>query len=86
MANGGSQIGINVLLDEIDDSIQQLKNNAEKKPTPLCAIHEQSLITLLRCEKHRLMHTRKIAVWSTIAGLASGSVATIIYAVAKALG
>ena len=82
MSNGN--IGVDVLLDEIDDCIERLKEcSKEKQPSPLCVIHEQSIVTLLRVEKYRLQRFKRMFRWTAITSSIIGLIASAVYAAVK---
>jgi hypothetical protein len=78
MSNGN--VGVDVLIEEIDSAIESsTKATSEKQPTPLCNIHNTSIITLLRCEKYRLIRSRKVIKWGAIGSIIGGGLAAILY-------
>ena len=84
--SNGEGIGVDVLLDAIDTCIHHNEKATEEQkrmPSPLCGIHTDSIIVLLRCEKHRLLRSRTLVRWGAIGSLVAGFVVTAIYIIEK---
>lgn len=82
--SNGSGIGVDVLVDELDECIEKLKDEKNhKKPSTLCGIHGQAILVLCRVERYRMLRFRRAFRFGAITSSVIGLVSALIYAAVK---